>query len=254
MLEIHQIPVLSDNYIYLIHEPESEQTAVVDPALAAPVLAALQKKGWRLSQILNTHHHWDHVGGNQLLKEKTGCSIIGSASDHSRIPGIDQRVSDRDSIGLGRHEARIIEVSGHTMGHIAFWFPTDEVLFCGDTLFALGCGRLFEGSAQQMWASLCKLSALPANTRIYCAHEYTQDNAKFALTIEPDNMALQKRVTRVQQLRADNLPTVPFSLADELATNPFLRADQAGIRHRLGLENATAGAVFAEIRQRKDCF
>lgn len=254
MLEIHQIPVLSDNYIYLIHDSESEETAVVDPAQADPVLKVLQEKGWRLTQILNTHHHWDHVEGNLELKQKTGCVITGSESDQRRIPGIDQPLREGESIYLGSHQAQVIEVSGHTLGHIAFWFQADEVLFCGDTLFALGCGRLFEGSPEQMWDSLSKLRALPVTTQIYCAHEYTQVNAGFALTIEPNNVALQKRVEQVKQLRADHRPTVPFVLADELATNPFLRVDQPDVKYELGLESATAVEVFTEIRRRKDCF
>lgn len=253
-LEILQIPVLSDNYVYLVHEAASGATAVVDPAVAAPVLQALDQRGWRLSHILNTHHHGDHVGGNLELKQATGCRIVGPRADAGRIPGIDDQVGDGDRYMFGTAVAEVFDVPGHTRGHIAYWFEASAALFCGDTLFALGCGRLFEGTPAQMWHSLSKLAALPPATRIYCAHEYTQSNARFALSVEPGNPALQRRAAEIDRLRAAGRPTVPSTLAEEIATNPFLRADQPGLQQGVGLAGADPVAVFAETRQRKDVF
>ena len=254
MLTIIQIPVLSDNYIYLIHDPVSRETAVIDPALAEPVLDALDKKGWRLTYILNTHHHLDHVGGNLELKQKTGCKIIAAQSDRDRIPGIDIGVNEDDVIAVGRHLAKVISSPGHTSGHIVYHFAEDGALFCGDTLFVMGCGRLFEGTAEQMWNSLQKLKALPLSTRIYCTHEYTQTNGRFALSVEPDNLQLQQKMIEVQQLRAENKPTVPSTIEQERATNPFFRADSIGVQKTLGLENESPVRVFTELRKRKDSF
>jgi hydroxyacylglutathione hydrolase len=254
MLEILQIPALHDNYIYLVHEPNGWATAVIDPALAEPVLQALDEKGWKLTHILNTHHHGDHVGGNLELKRETGCAVVAVSRDKERIPGIDVEVAEGDIIGLGHAEAKVLDVPGHTSGHIAFWFAGENALFCGDTLFGLGCGRLFEGHAEEMWASLQKICALPPATRIYCAHEYTQANGRFALQVEPENPALLQRMDQVDSLRAQGLPTVPSLLEEELATNPFLRPQSPAIRHRLGLLKALDWQVFAEIRHLKDGF
>ena len=254
MLTIIQIPVLTDNYIYLIHDPVSGETAVIDPALAQPVLDVLDKKGWRLTYILNTHHHWDHVGGNLELKQKTGCKIIAAQSDRDRIPGIDIGVSEDDVISLGQHTARVISTPGHTSGHIVYHFAEDGALFCGDTLFVMGCGRLFEGTPEQMWNSLQKLKALPPSTRIYCTHEYTQANGRFALSVEPDNSHLQQKMLEVQQLRAENKPTVPSTIEQERATNPFFRADSISVQKALGLEDQSPVRVFTELRKRKDSF
>ena len=254
MLDILQIPVLHDNYIYLVHEPNGWATAVIDPAVAEPVLQVLDEKGWKLTHILNTHHHGDHVGGNLELKRKTGCAIVAVARDKERIPGIDVEVHEGDIIGLGHAEAKVLDVPGHTSGHIAFWFAEEQALFCGDTLFGLGCGRLFEGHAEEMWASLEKIRALPPTTRVYCAHEYTEANGRFALGIEPENEALQQRIKQIAERRGQGLPTIPALLADELATNPFLRPHSQAIRHRLGLNHAADWQVFAEIRHRKDSF
>lgn len=254
MLEIHQIPVLDDNYIYLVHEPESGATAAVDPAVAEPVLDALKDRGWRLTHVLNTHHHGDHVGGNLELKQATGCTIVGAAADRHRIPGVDLALREGDEFRLGAAVARILEVPGHTSGHIAYWFSDDAVLFCGDTLFALGCGRLFEGSAEQMWLSLDRLRRLPPETRIYCAHEYTLANACFAVTVEPGNAVLHERMRCVEALRRKGLATVPSILSEELATNPFLRPESPEIRQVLDLADAPDVAVFAAIRRRKDVF
>lgn len=252
-LVIRQIPVLRDNYVYLAHEPQSGATAAVDPAVAPPVLDTLKAEGWRLTHILNTHHHNDHTGGNLALKQATGCSIVGPRADHNRIPGIDIAVGEGDSYKLGQAETQIFDVPGHTRGHIAYWFPDSAALFCGDTLFLLGCGRLFEGTPEQMWRSLGKLKALPSETRIYCAHEYTQSNARFALTVEPQNADLAARAKRIEALRADGKPTVPGTLGEELATNPFLRADLPALQEEAGAPG-NAIATFAAIRRRKDNF
>lgn len=253
-LVIHQIPVLSDNYVYLAHDPDTAATAVVDPAVAGPVLAALDAKGWRLTHILNTHHHGDHTGGNMEIKAATGCTIVGPLADESRIPGIDVTLGDGDTYALGGAEAQVFDVPGHTRGHIAYWFAESAALFCGDTLFALGCGRLFEGTPTQMWTSLSKLRALPADTRVYCAHEYTQANARFALTVDPDNADLVARAARIDEMRARGEPTVPSTLGEERATNPFLRADAPSLMKAIGLDGADPIAVFAETRHRKDVF
>jgi len=254
MLTLLKLPVLNDNYIYLLHDPVSGETAVVDPAVAQPVLDALDQKGWRLTYILNTHHHSDHVGGNLELKQKTGCTIIAPLSDQHRIPGIDRGVVDGDVITLGKHSARVISTPGHTSGHVVYYFADGNTLFCGDTLFVMGCGRLFEGTAEQMWHSLQKLKALPGSTQIYCAHEYTQANGRFALTVEPDNRQLQQRMEIVNQLRSNHLPTVPSTIEQELATNPFFREDSLALQETIRMVGKKPVEVFAEVRRLKDNF
>ena len=255
MLEIVQIPVLRDNYIYLLHDPVSGSTAAVDPALAEPVLQALDERDWRLDYILNTHHHADHVDGNLRLKQLSGCKIVASEADKQRIPGIDIAVKDGDSIKLGEQSLSIIATPGHTLGHIVYYCAQSAALFCGDTLFSLGCGRLFEGSAEQMWQSLQKLKALPTATQVYCAHEYTQANGRFALTLEADNPALLQRIAKVNALREQNQSSLPSSIGLELATNPFLREHSATIRSRVAASaDAPSVAVFAVIRHLKDQF
>jgi hydroxyacylglutathione hydrolase len=254
-LQIEQIPVLSDNYVYLLHDAESGATAAVDPAVAAPVLEVLAMRGWTLSHILNTHHHGDHTGGNAELKRATGAQVVGARKDAARIPGIDVEVVEGDTFLLGHAAAMVFETPGHTSGHIAFWFPDSHALFCGDTLFSLGCGRLFEGTAEQMWASLAKLRDLPPDTQVYCAHEYTAANARFARLVERGNPALATRLEQVSAATAAHRPTVPSYLADERAANPFLRADEASVARAVGLEPGTSPAqVFAELRRRKDVF
>lgn len=252
---VEQIAVLSDNYVYLLHEPESGATAAVDPAVAEPVLAELARRQWRLTHILNTHHHGDHTGGNLELKHATGAQVVGARRDAQRIPGIDVEVREGDTFLLGHAAAMVFETPGHTTGHIAFWFPDSHALFCGDTLFSLGCGRLFEGTAEQMWDSLRKLRDLPDDTRVYCAHEYTAANGRFARLVERGNAALLTRVEQVARLRGAELPTVPSLMADERAANPFLRADSADVARAVGMEPGTDPArVFAELRRRKDVF
>ena len=226
-LEIHMFPCLTDNYGYLLHDAGSGVTAAVDTPDAEEIAAQLDAKGWRLTHILNTHHHGDHVGGNLALKEWSGCTIVGPGPDAARIPGIDVLVGDGDTYDFGQARAQVFFVPGHTRGHIAYWFKDHDALFCGDTLFALGCGRLFEGTPQQMWNSLSRLRALPDSTRVYCAHEYTQSNGRFALVAEPDNEAIRHRMADVDVARANGEPTIPTSIALELATNPFLRARDA---------------------------
>ena len=252
MLDIIQIPVLTDNYIYLLHDSDSGETAVVDPAVAEPVLAVLKQKGWQLTYILNTHHHSDHVGGNLELKRQTGCQIIASEFDKHRIPSVDRGIKEHDVINLGTHSAQVIATAGHTSGHIVYYFAEDNALFCGDTLFVMGCGRLFEGSAAELWQSLQKLKALPPKTRVYCAHEYTQANGRFALTVEPDNIALQEKMIQVNELRANGLPTVPSTIGEELATNPFLRDLSSTLQAKF--KGIAPVELFAKLRRLKDSF
>lgn len=254
MLEIIQIAVLNDNYIYLIHDAISAETAVVDPALSQPVLDILKRKGWTLNYILNTHHHWDHVDANLELKELTHCQILASEADKSRIPGITKGLKQGDKIKLGNQTAHVIATPGHTLHHMVYHFPESNALFCGDTLFSLGCGRLFEGSPEQMWHSLQQLKRLPKNTLIYCAHEYTQANAQFALTLEADNKALQQRVEQIEKLRLNNQATIPSTIEQELATNPFLREDSLTLQQSIQMVGKPAKVVFTKIRQLKDNF
>jgi hydroxyacylglutathione hydrolase len=252
-LVIRQIPVLRDNYVYLLHDEASGATGVVDPSVAEPVLAQLAETGWRLTHILNTHHHADHTGGNLEIKRATGAIVVGPRADRDRIPGIDVAVADGERYALGSETAEVFDVPGHTRGHIAYWFKDARALFCGDTLFLMGCGRLFEGTPEQMWHSLGKLRRLPGETRVYCGHEYTQANARFALTVDPENAALVARARRVDALRAEGESTVPGTMADELATNPFLRADQPALQEAAGAPGDPV-ATFAAIRRRKDVF
>lgn len=249
-----QIPSRRDNYIYLLRDETTQTTAVVDPSDAAPVLEALQERGWGLDMILCTHHHNDHVGGNLELKEATDCIVVGYDHDAARIPGIDCRMEEGERVTVGRFEGKVMFVPGHTLGHVAYHFPALKLVFCGDTLFSLGCGRLFEGTAGQMLASLRRLAALPGETSVCCAHEYTQENGRFALTVEPENPDLRQRISEVAQLRAEGKATVPVLLAQEVKTNPFLRPHSTEIRQHLALEAGRDIDVFAELRRRKDQF
>lgn len=223
-IEVVRIPVLSDNYVWLVRESESGEVMVVDPAVASPVLAKAEELGWKITQIWNTHWHPDHTGGNAEIKAATGCLITGPAAEYARIPTLDCQVKGGDTVMLGSASATVIDVPAHTAGHIAFHFAEDNAAFVGDTLFAMGCGRLFEGTADQMYSNMRKLEALGDDTAIYCAHEYTLSNGRFALTVEPDNAALVERMAKVTAMRERGEPTVPTTIALERATNPFMRA------------------------------
>ena len=227
MLEIVRIPVLSDNYVWLVHEPDSAETMVVDPAVAEPVLAEADKRGWRITHIWNTHWHPDHTGGNADIKAATGCMITGPEAEEAKIPTLDRLVKEGDTVKLGDVEAEVIDVPAHTAGHIAYHFPTEKAAFVGDTLFAMGCGRLFEGTPEQMYTNMRKLEALPDDTRVYCAHEYTEANGRYAVTAEPDNAALAERMEQVVAMRVKGEATVPTTIGEERATNPFMRAGSA---------------------------
>lgn len=239
MLEIVRIPVLSDNYVWLVHDPASGETVVVDPALADPVIEAAAARGWRITQIWNTHWHGDHTGGNAAIKAATGCAITGPAAEAARIATLDRLVGEGDEVRIGAHIARVLEVPAHTAGHIAYHLAEDSVLFIGDTLFAMGCGRLFEGTPAQMFANMRRLEALPGDTQVYCAHEYTLANARYARVAEPDNQAISDRLLRVEAARAVNEATVPTTIAMERATNPFMRA---GTVEELALRRAAKDA------------
>lgn len=255
-MEIVQIPILGDNYTYLLHEPHSRYTAVIDPGDAEVVVKILRHRQWSLTHIFNTHHHSDHTDGNLRLKSSFGCEIHGAHGDARRIPGMTHALRDGQSIGFGTQQIRVLAVPGHTLGHLAFYLDTvaDPALFCGDTLFSLGCGRLFEGDAHMMWQSLLKLRSLPEMTQIYCAHEYTLGNAAFAMKMDPNNAELALYSERVRQMVADKRPSVPSRMADEKACNPFLRADQPAMAEALGMENNKAWQVFARLRHLKDSF
>ncbi len=253
-LVIDQFICRADNYGILLHDDEAGLTASIDAPEEGPIRNRLAANGWRLDRIFITHHHGDHTAGNLPLKREYGCTIVGPASEADKIPGLDERVKGGDVIAFGKHEIHVIDTPGHTLGHITYWIPSAGVAFAGDTLFAIGCGRLFEGTPEMMWTSLRRLAELPPETRVHCGHEYTATNARFALTIEPDNPDLIARADEVMRLTAAGRPTLPTTIALERATNPFLRADEPAIRGRLGMETADAEAVFAEIRTRKDRF
>ena len=253
-LQIDHLICLRDNFVWLLREPESGAVACVDPSEAAPVKAKLDALGWQLTHILNTHHHPDHTGGNVELKRMTGATIVGPAADKARIPGIDIALAENETYDFGKETARVYDIPGHTRGHIAFWFEKAKAVFTGDTLFSLGCGRLFEGTPAQMWHSLSKLRRLPGDTKVYCGHEYTQSNAKFALAIDPDNAALKARAAEVDALRAEGKATLPSTMAAECAANPFLRAADPVLARKVSQTPGDPVVVFAEIRARKDKF
>jgi len=253
-LEIYQFNCRSDNFGVLIHDAEIGVTASIDAPDAGVINQALAEKGWTLSHILLTHHHHDHVEGNKALKQKWGAIIVGNEADAARLPEIDLTVSWGSSFQFGQHEALFIDTPGHTIGHVSIYFAGQNLIFAGDTMFALGCGRLFEGSAEQMWQSLNRLADLPDETVVYCGHEYTKANAAFALSVDPENENLIKRAKEIEDLRAKDLPTLPTTIGLEKATNPFLRAGDPVIRAGLDMTSATDLEVFTRLRSLKDSF
>jgi hydroxyacylglutathione hydrolase len=253
MLEVHQFPCLLDNYGYLLHDADSLETVCIDTPDADEYLRQAGRKGWQITQIWNTHWHPDHTGGNTAIKAVTGCKVTAPAGDAAKIEAVDRTVSHGDVVSIGEREAQVIDVGGHTMGHVAYHLAGARMAFVGDSLFALGCGRMFEGTAPQFWASLERLKALPADTMIYCAHEYTASNARFAVHADPDNPLLAAYVDEIAAHRAKGLPTVPTKLERELATNPFLRADDSALQARWG-HSGDAVATFAALRSAKDSF
>ncbi|WP_424984853.1 hydroxyacylglutathione hydrolase [Microbulbifer sp. S227A] len=253
-LEILTIPCLSDNYAFVAHDAASGETALVDVPEAAPILAALADRGWALGQVFLTHHHADHVQGLDEILAAHPARVLGAAADAHRLPSLDVALTEGDTVRIGSEAGQILDVSGHTVGHIALHFSASKAVFTADSLMALGCGRLFEGTPAQMWASLGKLAALPGDTVVYSGHEYTQANGAFAITVDPDNPELITRIKAIAEARARSEPTVPSLLSLELATNPFLRAAEAQVQQAVGMSGADPAEVFAEIRRRKDSF
>jgi hydroxyacylglutathione hydrolase len=252
--EMYLFTCLKDNYGVLMHDPASGTTASIDAPEAAPVEAALQKTGWRLTDILVTHHHNDHTAGIGELKARHKCRVVAPRNEAQRIAHVDETVGEGDGVKVGALQGRVIDTPGHTAGHISYFFPTDQLAFVGDTLFSIGCGRVIEGTPQMMWDSLLKLRALPDATKFYCGHEYTAANIRFAKTVEADNKALAARADEVTKLVAAHKPTIPATIGAEKAANPFLRADDAEVANAVGLGGAPAWKVFAEIRERKNKF
>ena len=257
-LSIELIPVLSDNYVYLITDSETDVVGVIDPGVAETVAAVIERRqdglAGKLDWILLTHHHNDHIGGVDALRAAYGAKVAGAVADKGRLPPLDVALNPGEDWDFGGQIVEIIDAPGHTVGQIAYHFPRAKAVFCGDSLFALGCGRLFEGTALQMWETLSTFSKLPPETEVYCGHEYTEANAKFALSVEKDNLALKDRSVEIAATRADGGPTIPTTIGRELATNPFMRASEPSVKAAVGLPEADAAAVFAEIRRRKDSF
>ncbi len=245
---------LKDNFGVLLHDPSTGATAAIDAPEAAPVEAALQRTGWRLTDILVTHHHGDHTAGIPELKRRHRCRVVAPAAEAAKIPDVDETVREGSKVKVGALEADVIETPGHTAGHISYHFPLEKLVFAGDTLFSIGCGRVIEGTPEMMWASLCKLRDLPGDTRIYCGHEYTLANIRFAQTIEPGNRALAARAEEAGHQIAEGKPTIPTTIEQERAANPFLRADVPAVAAAVGLAGQPAAQVFAEIRARKNRF
>jgi hydroxyacylglutathione hydrolase len=252
--EIRLFRCLSDNYGVLLHDPDSGATAAVDAPEAAPIEAALKATGWKLTDILVTHHHADHTAGIEALKAKHKCRVVAPAAEAEKIPAVDETVREGDKVKVGKLSANVIETPGHTNGHISYWFPDDRIAFVGDTLFSIGCGRVIEGTPGMMWRSLSKLRDLPDDTEIYCGHEYTAANIKFARTIEPNNAALAARETQAKQQLADGKPTIPVTIGAEKKENPFLRVDVPAVAAGIGMPGKAAAQVFGEIRARKNKF
>jgi hydroxyacylglutathione hydrolase len=253
-MQINIIPCLTDNYAYIINDSVSKTVGVVDPSESTPVINFLKKYNLKLNYILNTHHHFDHVGGNNKLKKLYNAKVVGFKGDKNRIPGINISLNSDEQWKFGNSKVKILHIPGHTSGHICFFFEKEKIAFTGDTLFSLGCGRIFEGDHQQMHASLNKLKKLPKDTKIYCGHEYTYKNAEFCKKIDNDNIDLQNHFNKIKKLRLQNLPTIPSSLEDELKSNIFLRCDQNDLKIKLNLKNEEDFKVFRKIRELKDSF
>jgi hydroxyacylglutathione hydrolase len=252
--QTHLFRCLQDNFGVLVHDPATGATAAIDAPEAAPVDAALKQTGWKLTDILVTHHHGDHTGGIAELKAKHRCKVTAPRAEAPRIPGVDVQVGEGDKVSVGGLSARVIETPGHTAGHISYWFEADKLAFVGDTLFSIGCGRVIEGTPPMMWESLLKLRALPDDTEVFCGHEYTAANIRFCKTIEPNNSDLAARAVEVERLLADGKPTVPSMLGAEKKQNTFLRADNPQVAAAVGLAGRSAAEVFAEVRARKNKF
>jgi hydroxyacylglutathione hydrolase len=250
--QVHLFPCLKDNFGVLLHDPQTGATAAIDAPEAAAVEAALKATGWKLTDILVTHHHADHTDGIPALKQQYGCRVVAPEAEAKRIKMVDETVREGDTVKVGGLEGRVLETPGHTAGHISYVFDTDKLVFAGDTLFSIGCGRVIEGNPEMMWQSLLKLRGLPDDTRIYCGHEYTQANIRFARTVEPKNKALAAREDEVKALLAAGKPTIPSTIGEEKAANPFLRADLPEVAAEVGLSGNPAWKVFAEIRERKN--
>jgi hydroxyacylglutathione hydrolase len=250
--EVRLFPCLTDNFGYLIHDPETKATASVDAPEAGPIVASLEREGWQLTDILITHHHHDHVGGVAELKRKYRCRVVAPHDKTTRIADVDQRAAQGDIMKVGKLLARVLETPGHTLDHVSYVFDNDKAVFAADTLFSIGCGRVFEGTYPMMWESLLKLRALPDDFRLYCGHEYTAANVRFALGIEPDNAALKARAEEVKRLRAENKPTIPTLLGEEKKANVFLRADEPSVAAAVRMKGRSAAEIFAELRERKN--
>ncbi len=251
-LEIVLLPCLADNYCVLLHDPETGETAAIDAPSGPAIKAALAERGWRLNHLFITHHHTDHTAGIAELKAFYGASVTGPEAEADRIPGLTRAVTSASKLDFAGHRIEVLETPGHTLGHVTYYFPNDGIVFTGDTVFSLGSGRIFEGDPEMMWNSVSKIAALPADTNIYCGHEYTLNNARFALTIEPENDVLKKRVAEVEALRAAGKPTIPTRIDVERATNPFLRQQSRAIQARIGMLGAPDWEVFGRLRQLKN--
>jgi|TARA_B100001079_G_scaffold155350_1_gene133133 hydroxyacylglutathione hydrolase len=253
-MQVTPIPCLTDNYAYIINDNNFKIVGVVDPSEASPVIDFLQQQNLRLDYILNTHHHFDHIGGNIELKKKYNAKVVGFNGDKHRIPDIDITLNDKDEWVFGNSQVKILHIPGHTLGHICFFFKKEKIAFTGDTLFSLGCGKIFEGDHEQLLRSLNKIKKLPRDTKIYCGHEYTYKNAEFCMKYDEDNISLKKQFEKIKKLRSNNLPTIPVILDDELRTNIFLRCDQNNLKIKLNMENQEDYRVFRKIRDLKDSF
>tara|TARA_B110000438_G_scaffold285050_1_gene314736 strand:- start:724 stop:1485 length:762 start_codon:yes stop_codon:yes gene_type:complete len=253
-MQVIPIPCLNDNYAYILHDEKEKVVGVVDPSEALPIIEFLTKKNLKLNYILNTHHHFDHIGGNIELKKRYEAKVVGFEGDKHRIPGIDIVLKDNEKWIFGSSKIKILHIPGHTLGHICFFFENEKIAFTGDTLFSLGCGRIFEGDHKQMLSSLNKIKNFPEDTKIYCGHEYTQKNAEFCIKYDGDNLSLRKQFEKIKNLRSKNLPTIPAILKDELNANIFLRCNQSDLKNKLNMKNCEDWELFKKVRDFKDQF